>query len=244
MGRLPVVKIYQNPEQLCFALVKDLQETAQHLLQRQEVLAWAISPTEIPSQFFELLSRPPGPSNFSWSRIHLFQSDQPLQGETPHENNPLLPKELNQLPLPRHNYHFVPPAADAFTLANLHAGILSEFFQLAPDEVPGFDIWVGSIRPRGGIMGIFPGQITMEIHHAITAVGHEPEKGTPWPTFTLPVLNAARNVFVVITGEEKAPVVRRVLHRESGFHTLPIARVNPTRGNYFWYLDQAAASQL
>jgi 6-phosphogluconolactonase/glucosamine-6-phosphate isomerase/deaminase len=64
-------------------------------------------------------------------------------------------------------------------------------------------------------------------------------------TMTYPLLNAARYVAVLVTGEKKARTIARVdeQFREKGPdpERLPITGVDPTDGDLMWYLDAAAA---
>ena len=61
-------------------------------------------------------------------------------------------------------------------------------------------------------------------------------------TLTYPILNAAACVIYLVSGAEKAKVVKAALgDRSSG---LPAAMVRPTAGRLLWILDRAAAALL
>jgi 6-phosphogluconolactonase len=61
----------------------------------------------------------------------------------------------------------------------------------------------------------------------------------------LPVINAARNVVFLVTGESKARRVADVFQeRASGSARLPAARVAPRPGELHWFLDAEARSVL
>jgi 6-phosphogluconolactonase len=57
-------------------------------------------------------------------------------------------------------------------------------------------------------------------------------------TFTYPVIDAAREVLFLVTGDNKANAVR---HVRSGHSRLPAARVHAAR--VVWLLDAAAAGE-
>jgi 6-phosphogluconolactonase len=70
---------------------------------------------------------------------------------------------------------------------------------------------------------------------------HRPEMPQPWRvSMTLPVLNAARRVLVVVGGAEKALMVRRAL---SGDAAVPAALIRPA-GALTWLLTEDAAAEL
>jgi 6-phosphogluconolactonase len=62
-------------------------------------------------------------------------------------------------------------------------------------------------------------------------------------TITLPLINAARAVMFVVSGVDKASIVREVLHADSSRPALPAQLVRP-HGELLWMLDDTAASTL
>jgi len=63
-------------------------------------------------------------------------------------------------------------------------------------------------------------------------------------TFTLPLINMAKNVVFLATDESKAEVLRDVLEPAQGEHTLPTAMVRPAQGIIHWFLTRDAARLL
>ena len=61
-------------------------------------------------------------------------------------------------------------------------------------------------------------------------------------TLTLPVLNRAACVMFLVSGEDKANIVRQVLKNENA--NLPSQKVHPADGRLLWLLDRAAGSAL
>ena len=63
-------------------------------------------------------------------------------------------------------------------------------------------------------------------------------------TFTLPVINAARNVAFLVSGVDKAPALHEVLEGDAPREQYPAKLVRPSDGKLIWFVDRAAASQL
>ncbi len=61
-------------------------------------------------------------------------------------------------------------------------------------------------------------------------------------TMTLPVLNRGRTVLFLVTGKERAEVVKAAL--EGVGPLVPAAMVQPVSGNLVWLLDREAAFLL
>ena len=63
-------------------------------------------------------------------------------------------------------------------------------------------------------------------------------------SLTLPVLNAARFVTFLVSGTDKAAVLRSVLEENVPGEQYPAKLVQPKDGKLIWFLDRAAASCL
>ncbi|NBD35171.1 MAG: 6-phosphogluconolactonase, partial [Chloroflexi bacterium] len=59
-------------------------------------------------------------------------------------------------------------------------------------------------------------------------------------TLTLPVINAARHVGFIVSGERKAEALAAVQAEGA----LPAARIRPDPGELVWLIDAAAAAKL
>ena len=63
-------------------------------------------------------------------------------------------------------------------------------------------------------------------------------------SFTLPVLNAARSVAFLVSGMDKATMLKTVLEDDVPAEQYPAKLVKPTDGKLMWLVDRAAASAL
>lgn len=59
-------------------------------------------------------------------------------------------------------------------------------------------------------------------------------------TMTFPMINTARFIAVLVTGQKKAPTLERVAAGDVTEEELPIRGVRPLEGQLVWYLDGAA----
>ncbi|MBX2820155.1 MAG: 6-phosphogluconolactonase, partial [Rhodothermaceae bacterium] len=60
-------------------------------------------------------------------------------------------------------------------------------------------------------------------------------------TMTYPVLNDARTVFFLVSGENKAPALDCVLGNPSSVSVCPSRAIQPNHGQMVWWVDEAAA---
>jgi 6-phosphogluconolactonase len=114
-------------------------------------------------------------------------------------------------------------------------------FEIGQAGVARFDLILLGLGGDGHTASLFPGTDALDLTDHMVAANFVPAHDSWRITFTYPVLNAARRVLFLVSGQDKAEVVGRVL---SGDAELPASRVHPSDGELIWLLEKAAASRL
>jgi 6-phosphogluconolactonase len=96
----------------------------------------------------------------------------------------------------------------------------------------------------GHTASLFPGTAGLQEKSRWVIANWVEKMKTSRLTFTLPVLNAARCVAFLVSGTDKATVLRTVLEEDVPAEQYPAKLVRPTDGKLIWLLDRAAASEL
>jgi 6-phosphogluconolactonase len=118
-------------------------------------------------------------------------------------------------------------------------GAFSSFSASSSKGIPRFDLVFLGLGPDGHTASLFPGHSSLEeTQRLVLRVEDSPKPPSSRVTFTLPLLNAARHLALLVTGKDKARALARVL---SGDETLPAARLNPD-GTLVILADTAALS--
>lgn len=105
-----------------------------------------------------------------------------------------------------------------------------------------FDVCLLGMGPDGHVASIFPGHPSFETPSSSTviAVRNAPKPPPSRLSITIPVINSATEVWLLVSGAEKAAAVRRALN---GDPSLPAAQVCGAQRT-MWWLDQPAASLI
>jgi 6-phosphogluconolactonase len=108
---------------------------------------------------------------------------------------------------------------------------------------PAFDILLLGIGPEGHIASLFPGlPAVFEQDQPVLAVHGSPKPPPTRLTLTFPAIQAAREVWVLVSGDEKAEAVRLALSGAPQAQ-VPVAGARGREQTLF-LLDRAAAAKL
>ncbi len=191
------------------------------------------------------LARHPARDAVDWSGVHVWWGDErflpagdPDRNET--QARAALLDQLDQLPAG--NVHAMPPADAAGTPEEAAAAYAATLAAHAPDggRAPAFDVLLLGMGPDGHVASLFPGHPGLDVVGVATAGVHGSPKPPPERvTLTFETIAAARQVWVVAAGAEKAPAVAGALGG-APVHEVPAAGVTGTERT-LWLVDAAAA---
>lgn len=177
-----------------------------------------------------------------WGRVEFFFGDERCVPPDAEGSNYGMAREalLDRIPLRPEQVHRIlgelpPEEAAARAEGDLRA-------RAPGDPVPVLDLVLLGMGPDGHTASLFPGAPELGETGRLYVPVHRPEMPQPWRvSLTLPVLNAARRVLVVVGGAPKAAAVRRAVTGDPG---VPAGRLRPTAGTLTWLLTEDAAAEL
>lgn len=108
--------------------------------------------------------------------------------------------------------------------------------------VPAFDVLLLGIGPEGHVASLFPGMPALYDERPVVAVRGSPKPPPIRISLTFPSIRAAREVWILASGEEKAGAVALALS-DAGRVQLPAAGARGRQRTLF-LLDAAAAAKL
>ena len=117
-----------------------------------------------------------------------------------------------------------------------------------PDDhgpVPAFDVLMLGIGPEGHVASLFPGLPALGDTRPVVAVRDCPKPPPTRLSLTLPSLQAAREVWILASGEEKADAVALALTGDGVEGTAPVPAAGARgRQRTLFLLDSAAAAKV
>ncbi|RJK93760.1 6-phosphogluconolactonase [Vallicoccus soli] len=195
------------------------------------------------------LAASPARDAVDWARLHVWWGDERFVPADSQERNEVGARGalLDHVPLPPEHVHAVPAAdggaRDVDEAAALYADELARHARSEDHApVPQFDVLMLGVGPDAHVASLFPGQPALyEQERAVVGVRGAPKPPPLRVSLTLPAIRAAREVWLLAAGEEKAGAVGLALGG-AGEVQVPAAGARGRRT--LWLLDQAAAARL
>jgi 6-phosphogluconolactonase len=204
----------------------------------------ALAGGRTPLPVYRALAAAPYVGQIDWRHAHVFWADERCVPPAHTDSNFGAAHRalLTRVPIPPAQVHRMRGEDQPRRAANDYCRELARFWELPPCRVaPGrLDLVLLGIGQDGHIASLFPHAPALGERQA-WVVAHLPTAGSWRLTMTLPVINAARHVVFLVSGEEKASVLARVLGPRRQPEALPAQGVRPAEGDVTWLVDAAAA---
>ena len=240
------IRILTTPQELSEAAAEEVVRNANEAVKARGRFTIALSGGSTPKNLFNLLATN-ARNALPWDRMYFFWGDERHVPPTDPDSNYRMADEvmLSKVPVPAGNvFRMDAENPDAARVAEDYEKTLRKFFQLAPGDVPQFDLILLGMGPDGHTASLFPGTAALQEKSRLVVSNWVEKLKTNRLSFTLPVLNAARCVAFLVSGTDKASVLKTVLKENASGEQYPAKLVNPSAGKLIWFLDRAAASSL
>ncbi|MBF0107359.1 MAG: 6-phosphogluconolactonase [Deltaproteobacteria bacterium] len=241
---------YKNPEDLNHALADFICSKAKETLSRSNVFTWVLSGGNSPLALYELMAKPPCCFQMPWTKIHLFFGDERhVPFDHPDSNYFKACKTMvAHVAIPSENVHPIKVDRNSTDQAALDYELeLRDFFSLdiKSSAFPMFDLVLLGMGTDGHVASLFPQDPALTEKTRWTFPVQNPGMAPLHPriTLTLPVINNANDVVLLITEPAKLSLVEKIIYgRQSGLEQYPVCRVKP-RGELSWFVSSVKKSE-
>lgn len=235
-------KIYENANELAAAAAALIAEQAAAAIAARGRFDIALSGGTTPLHAYTLLAAPPYREGIPWDKVHIFWSDERCVPPEHADSNYRAVKAalLDHISLPKENIHRMHGELAPDEAAYEYRQQLLAHF--ATPGFPVFDLILLGLGNDGHTASLFPGSAALRTGEVPVTENYVASLESWRLTFTLPLINAARQVIFLVSGAGKASIVEEVM--QPGGRPLPAKAVNPHSGGLTWLLDSEAASLL
>ncbi|MCA9463088.1 MAG: 6-phosphogluconolactonase [Nitrospira sp.] len=206
----------------------------------------ALSGGSTPRGLFRLLAAEPYRSRCHWPSFRVFWGDERCVPPDHPESNYRMAKEslLDRVPILPQQVFRIEGERKAEEAALHYERILREQLACGDRAWPRFDLILLGMGADGHTASLFPGTAALrETERAVVANWVE-KLHSHRITLTPEVLNSAKDVVFLVSGQDKAAAVHAVLEGPAQPQIYPSQLVKPSFGQLTWILDQSAASLL
>jgi 6-phosphogluconolactonase len=250
MGKLLRIKYYVEPDAAALArrAAQYFVEMANEAVEAQGRARIAISGGSTPHATFVLLADPAQPwlRRIPWEKIELYWVDERAVPPGDAESNYRMTREalLDHLPLSSRQVHRILGELEPKAAADSYQAELRSSFRLTGAELPRFDLVALGLGGDGHTASLFPHTDALSEKSRLVVANRVPQRNAWRITLTWPVINFARSVFFLVSGQDKAAILKEVLTGPFDSERLPSQLIWPSSGILTLILDRAAAALL
>ena len=245
MDQWPGLMLVDDAPALAEAAARAIAEAAVAAVTDHGRFTFVLAGGTTPRDTYMRLAAPPLVDLVPWDRTLVFFGDERCVAPDHAESNYRMASEalLSKVGIPAERvYRMRGEADDPEEAAAEYARTLATVFQAKRGGLPRLDLVLLGLGLDGHAASLFPGSpASKEIFRTVVAVHAAAARIPQRLTLTIPTLNAAARVIFLISGAEKAKVVKATL---TGGAILPGSMIRPTDGTVTWIVDRAAASLL
>lgn len=220
-----------------------VEQIAQQLLtlsQQHRPVHISLSGGSTPKLLFKTLAKAPFQQGIAWQNLHFWWGDERMVSPNDPESNYGEVQKLlfDHIAIPAENIHRIRGE-------NQIEQELVRFSQEMTACVPNlaFDWVILGMGTDGHTASLFPHQTDFNDPNPAVIAKH-PESGQMRISKTATLLEGAKRITYLVTGESKAEILQQIQTTPADQLPYPAAKIQAKNGVTEWYLDQAAAKLL
>jgi 6-phosphogluconolactonase len=236
------LRVYGDAGQLARAAAELFVNTAAESIEARGRFWVALSGGATPRRLYKLLATSTFSNRVDWGRISIFWGDERYVTADDSDSNYRMTAQalLQHVPIPFTHVYRVPTEIDppqAAAAAYEHE--IRHCFKVF-DSVPQFDLIYLGLGTNGHTASLFPRSPALKETSRLVLADFVAEMNDWRITMSTSLLNRGRTVAFLVTGQEKAGVLREVLLGPRDPARLPAQLIAP-EGTLLWMVDEASA---
>jgi len=236
-----LVAVAPSEDEIIDQVAADLVLHAENCVRQFGDFHLALSGGETFERLYQRLMYDPNYRRLPWRRTHLwFVEERCLSFSDEQSNYRQISETIgDHSDIPREQFHPIFP--EAATADRDYEQQIRETLGWREKGQDRLDYVLLTVEEDGRTAGLFPGSTLLNdarrlVCHSVSPEGTRDDR----VSMTLPFINAARFVAVLVTGPEKADAVQRLASMGESTEALPAKGLAPLNGELKWYLDAPA----
>ncbi|QOR75758.1 MAG: 6-phosphogluconolactonase [Thermoflavifilum sp.] len=220
-----------------------LVEHMHYTLSVRDRYTWVLSGGSTPQHLFGLLAKPPFREQIPWDKLHIFWGDERCVPFSDPRNNGKMAYDLllQHVPVVSSQVHYIPTDLKPEEAAQTYEKLLHHYFS---DQGPSFDLVMLGMGSNGHTLSLFPHtDVIHETERWVKAVFVD-ELSMYRITLTPPLVNRASCATFLVSGKDKADMLKTVLEGPYRPDDYPAQIIRLTNNELHWFVDRDAASAL
>jgi 6-phosphogluconolactonase len=196
-----------------------------------------------PRELYGVLAEDSG-SKLNWNNVHLFWGDERYVPHDHPQSNYRMVREtlIDKIPIPTQNVHPMPTNySDPEEAARIYEKDLRDYFR---SQSAGFDLMILGVGTDGHTASIFPAPNALREYQRWVVPSSSRSEPKQRLTLTLPALSNAEQIFFMVSGLDKAQVMRDVLAGANKMNCPAAILLQTTKASVTCWLDEDAAGLL
>lgn len=238
------IRVYASALELANNFSEYFLELAKSYEKENKKLHIALSGGSTPKIWFEIL-KDRYLNKINWKLIHFYWGDERMVSPDSEESNygEAYRILLNSSEIPPENIHRIFGENSVDDEIERYSDYI--FNKLNKNNnPPSFDLVILGMGEDGHTASIFPYEMNLFNSVRLCEASIHPLTGQKRVTLTGQVINNAKNVAFLITGENKSEKLDCIINKKEGYKLYPAAHIKPVAGNLVYFLDAAAAKLL
>ncbi|XP_071729527.1 probable 6-phosphogluconolactonase 4, chloroplastic [Rutidosis leptorrhynchoides] len=248
----PSIQKFESEEQVAIALAIYIFHLSAKFISEKGSFSVVLSGGSL-IDTLRKLTEPPYVNSIEWSKWSIYFIDERVVPHNHPDSNYKLSYDgfFSKVPIPESNIYAIQEGLSPEEAADEYEQRLKNLVSnktLITSTTTGFakfDLILVGIGPEGHIASLFCWNFQrFEKTKWVTYITNSPKPPPQRITFTLPLINSASEIAIVVTGEDAADVVKVVLGPHADVvYPLPVQKIAP-EGHLVWFLDKEATSKL
>lgn len=244
------IKVYTDVNSLVREAANQIVSLAAPAIKDRGRFSLGLSGGSTPEPLYRALATERFTRYLDWSHVHVFWGDERCVPPDHADSNFRMAREalLDQVPLPADHIHRIEGELDPELAAARYEQVLTTFFgQQETGDIPSrprFDVLILGMGDDGHTASLFPGTTALGEQVRWVVPNYVDKLGVWRVTLTALAINSAAHILFLVSGTEKAGVLRKVLLGPRQPQVYPAQLIYPDDGLLTWHIDAQAVAEL